>query len=197
MSNEQHHADVRRLWQTQVDESSSMSLDDLRSGVSKMRTTVLARTFVAGLAFLIFSGFLCVTLTWRVSTFLSKSEIEITQCVFLIGAAFSLSRLIALLRRARGQSLTEGEPNASAAFYRSELKRQRDSYRRSAVWVALAFSAVWVWGLLVMQPLREILIVIWVLFVPFWVYRNMALARSSQRELNALNANSGQWDTHS
>jgi hypothetical protein len=192
MSDEQQRPDVRRLWQSQVEENTSMSLDDLRSRVSKMNRLILFRAFVAGLAFLIFIGFFGETLTWRASTLVTKTDIEIMQCVFLIGAGYGFWQLIALLRRARGKSLTEGGPEACAAFYRSELKRQRNSYRRSAVWVPLAFSAAWVWCLLVMQQFRVMMIVIYVLFVPFWVYHNMETARRSQRELDELNASSTQ-----
>lgn len=192
MSDEQPRPDVRRLWQSQVDEDASMSLDDLRSRVSRMNGIILARTFVAGLAFLIFIGFFAVTLTWRVSTLATKDDIEITRCIFLIGAGLGFWKLVSLLRRARGKSLTEGEPNACAAFYRSELERQRDSHRRSAVWVPPAFSAVWLWCLLAMPYFRAIVIVVWVLFVPFWVYQNLELARRSQRELDRLNADSSQ-----
>lgn len=167
MSDEQLRPDMRRLWQSQEDESTPMSLDDLRSRVSKMNRLILTRTSVAGLAFLIFIGFFGVTLTWRVSTLVTKSDIETTRCIFLMGAGLSFWQLISLLRRARGRSLTEGEPEACAAFYRSELQRQRNSHRRSAVWVPLAFSALWVWSLLLVQQFRAMMIVIWVLFVPF------------------------------
>lgn len=192
MSDEQQRPDVRRLWQSQADESTSMSLDDLRSRVSKMNRLILKRAFVAGFAFLIFIGLFGVTLTWRASTLITKSSLEILQCAFLIGAGCGLWQLISLLRRERGKSLSEGEPEACAAFYRSELERQRNSHRRSAVWIPLAFSALWVWVLLVTQQFMVIMIIIWVLFVPFWVYQNMGFARTSQRELDTLNANSGQ-----
>jgi hypothetical protein len=121
-------------------------------------------------------------------TRVTKTDLQITQCVFLIGAAYGFWQLISLLRRARGKSLTEGKPEACAAFYQSELKRQRNSYRRSAVWVPLAFSALWVAVLLLTQQFMAIVIVIWILFVPFWAYQNMGLARRSQRELDELNA---------
>ncbi len=165
-----------------------MSLDELRSRVSKMNRLILFRAFVAGLAFLIFIGFFGETLTWRVSTLVSETGIEITRCVFLIGAGYSFWQLISLLRRARDKSLTEGMPEACAAFYRSELERQRSSYRRSAVWVSLAFSGLWVPALLLMQQFRVMMILIWVLFVPVWVYQNMDFARRSQRELDELEA---------
>jgi hypothetical protein len=190
MSDEQQRPDLRRLWQSQVDESTSMSPGDLRSRVSNMNRILLLRAFVAGLALLLFIGFFGETLAWRDSTLVAQTDIEITRCIFLIGAGYGLWQLISLLRRARGKSLTEGEPNACSAFYRSELERQRNSSRLSAVWVPLAFSGLWIWGLLAMPPFRGVMIVIWILFVPFWVYRNADLARTSQRELDRLNASS-------
>jgi Flp pilus assembly protein TadB len=56
------------------------------------------------------------------------------------------------------------------------------------VWVPLAFSALWVAVLLLTQQFMAIMIVIWILFVPFWAYQTMGLARRSQRELDELNA---------
>ena len=192
MITEHEHPDLRRLWQSQADESTSMSIDDLRSRVSHMNRNLLFRGFIAGLAFLLFIGFFGATLTWRVSTLVTQTDIESTRGIFLIGAGYGLWQLIALLGRARGKSLTAGEPNACAAFYRSELERQRNSSRRFAVWIPLAFSAFWLWGLLAMPPLRVVMIVIWILFVPFWIYRNTEVARASQRELDQLNTSSGQ-----
>jgi hypothetical protein len=193
MSNEQQRPDVRHLWQSQAEENTSMSLEDLRSRVSKRNRLILLRAFVAGLAFLICSGFFGEILTWKASTLATEADIVITQCIFLIGAGYGFWQLMSLLRRARGKSLTETEPEACAAFYRSELERQRSSYRRSAVWVPVAFSALWLPVLLLMQQFRVMMIVIWLLFVPVWVYRNIKFARRSQRELHELNANSGQW----
>ena len=40
-----------------------------------------------------------------------------------------------------------------------------------------------------MQQFRVIMILIWVLFVPVWVYQNMGFARRSQHELDELNTN--------
>lgn len=192
MSDERQSLDVRRLWQNQLDENTAMSLNDLRSRALKMNRVIRARSFVAGLAFLMFIGFFGVTLTWEVSTLVTRKDLVITECLFLIGAGFSLWQLMSLLGRARGKSQIQGEPSACVVFYRSELERQRRFYRRSAVWIPLAFSALWVWGLLLTQHLRLIMIVIWVLFVPFWVYQSVDTARGSQRELDKLRAISGQ-----
>jgi hypothetical protein len=187
MSDEQQGPDVRRLWQSQLVESTSMSLDDLRSRVAKINRILLTRTFVAGLLLLICSGFFGVLLTLRASTLVTQTDIEMAQCVFLVGAGCCCWQLMSLLRRARVKSLTEGEPSACAAFYRAELERQRSFYRRSAVWVPLALSALCVWVLLLIPHFTVIMIVIWVLFVPFYIYQNIELARSSQRELDNLN----------
>jgi hypothetical protein len=191
MSDEQQRPDIRRLWQSQADESTPMSLDDLRSRVSKMTSIARARAFVAGAALLIFVIFFGVALTWKASTLVTNSDIVITQCIFIIGAGLSAWQLLALIRRSRAKSLTEGEPRACAAFYRSELERRLTLYRHSAVWVPLAVSMVWVWSLLAIQQLRVIMIVVWVLFVPFGVYQNLASARRAQRELDELDAISG------
>ena len=197
MSDEQQRPDVRRLWQSQVDESNSMSLGDLRSQISKMNRIILARTFMAGLAFLIFIGCFGVSLTWRASTSVTDTDIGIAQCVWLIGAGYYLWQLVSHLRRMRGKLLTEGEPKVCVAFYRSELERQQKSHRRSAVLVPLGLSALCVWVVLAAQhvrvlvTIRDLLIVIWLLVVPFWVYQMMKLARTCRRELDRLNASLG------
>jgi hypothetical protein len=36
-----------------------------------------------------------------------------------------------------------------------------------------------------------LIIVVWVLVVPFWIYQSIELARTCQRELDKLNASSG------
>jgi hypothetical protein len=196
MSDEEQRPDVKRLWQSQVDESNYMSLDDLRSKISKMNRIILARTFMAGLAFLIFIGCFGVSMTWRASTSVTNTDIRIAQCVWLIGAGYYLWQLLSHLRRARGKLPTEGEPKACVAFYRSELERQQMSHRRSAVLIPLGLSALCVWIVLAAQhfrvlvTIRDLMIVIWVLVVPFWVYQMMQLARTCQRELDSL----GHWE---
>jgi hypothetical protein len=189
MSNEQQRPDVRRLWQSQVEENTSMSLEDLRSGARKINRIILTRALGAGLGFLIFIGFFGVLLTSQASPpLVTETDIEILRRVFLIGAGCGFWLLVSLLRRARGKSVIDGEPSACAAFYRSEVERQRNSARRSAVWVPVVFSALWAWGFLLMQRDRLVTIVIWLLFVPFWIYHNIELAKTSQRELEKLNA---------
>lgn len=192
MSDERHRPDVRSLWQSQADESTSMSLDDLRTRASRMNRLIRYRALIAGLAFLIFIGLFSVTVTWRVSALATQGDIRTTQSIFLVGAGLSFWLLMSLLRRVRGEFRAAREPSACAAFYRSELKRQRDFSRRSAVWVPLAFTALWAGVLLVTQFLMGIMIIIWVLFVPFWVYRNLELAKRSQCELAQLSANFGE-----
>jgi hypothetical protein len=39
-----------------------------------------------------------------------------------------------------------------------------------------------------MPPLRVIMIALWVVLVPFWVYEGVEAARRSQRELDEVNA---------
>jgi hypothetical protein len=42
--------------------------------------------------------------------------------------------------------------------------------------------------ILLAPPFRVIMIALWVLLVPFWVYESMEIARRSQCELDKLNA---------
>jgi hypothetical protein len=195
MSDEQPRTDIRRLWQSQKEEITSMSLHDLRSGAAKMNRILLARAIGGGLGLLIFMGFFSVLLSSKPSPpLVTATDIQILRCVFLVGAGFGFWQLLAALRRARGKSLLDGEPSACAAFYRSELERQRDSARRAAVWAPLGFSAVWISCGLLVPTFRTVMIVIWVLFVPFWIYHSIESARRFQRELDELNAISARGD---
>lgn len=187
MSNEQQRPDMRHLWQSQVDENTPMSLDGLRDRLSKLHRIILTRTFVAGLGCLIYTVFGVLIFAAPTHT----RDTRVAGCIFLIGAGSCLWWVILNLRRVREKWLTEGMPEACAAFYRSELERRRNFFRRAAVLVPLGFSALWVfgfWGLLAMPPLRVIMIVTWVLFVPFWIWHSVESARRSQRELDQLNA---------
>ena len=174
-----------------------MSLDDIRSEISKMNRRALARAAVSGLAFLIFIGCFGASLTWRASRSITSSDIRIAQCVWFIGAGYYLWQLISYIQRARSNSLTKGEVNACVAFYRSELERQRKSHRNSAVLVPLGLTALCVWVVLAAQhfraliTIRDLMLIIWVVVVPFWVYQMMQLARTCQRELHRLNASLG------
>jgi hypothetical protein len=192
MHNEQLRPDMRRLWQSQIVESMPMSLDALRRGASKTNRLIRARTWAAGLGFLIFIGLFGALLSVTAAApLVRRIDIEIMECVFLVGAGYSFWQLIALLRRARGESLIEGEPNACAAFYRAELERQRNFYRHSMIWVPLAFSALWGWAALAIPFFRPTMVVIWLLFVLAWVYHSVAAARNAQRELDSVNGSSG------
>src|SRR5690349_14000256 len=67
MTDEQQRPGVRRLWQSQEEEHTCMSLSEIRSGAAKMNRIVLTYAFAAGLAFLIFGGFCGVLLYLRAS----------------------------------------------------------------------------------------------------------------------------------
>src|SRR4051812_36526743 len=56
MSNEQQRPDMRRLWQGQVVEDTSMSLDELRNALAKLNRVERARTLGCGLVCLMFAG---------------------------------------------------------------------------------------------------------------------------------------------
>jgi Sigma-70 region 2 len=55
----------------------------------------------------------------------------------------------------------------------------------AALWARLLISACLLPVILWMPPLRVIMIALWVLLVPYWVYEGMETARRSQRELRA------------
>lgn len=173
-----------------------MSLNDIRSGVAKMNRNIFLRALGFGLNFLTCLGLL--SLTWRAFGAFTNTGIATAQCAWLIGAGYTLWQLVSHLRRARSSSVAEGEPDTCVAFYRSELERQQKTLRRSAVLVPLGLSAMCVLGFVaaqqfsVLMTIRDVMIVVWVLVVPFWIYQMLELAQTCQRELDRLNASLGQ-----
>jgi hypothetical protein len=175
---------MRHLWQGQAVEGTSMSFDQLRSALAKLNRAERVRTWVSGLFCLIFVGALGVLLIT------AAAPIPIVrggECVFALGAGFFFLQVILGLRRAPGKLLTQAEPQACAAFYRSVLERQLKFYRRSALWFPIYISAsVLPVGLI--PPFRVMAILLWVLIIPFWVYTSTDVVRKSQSELDKLNA---------
>lgn len=187
MSTEQGRHDIRHLWQGQVVEGASMTLNELRNTLAKLNRVERRRTLVCGLFCLLFLGAFGTLLIMSAPIRIVRAF----ECFFAAGAGFFLFQVIMGLRRAPGKLLSQGEPEACAAFYRSVLERQRKFYRRSALWVPLLISACLLPVILWMPPLRGIMIALWVLLVPFWVYEGMETARRSQLELDKLNADLG------
>lgn len=184
MSNEQKHPDMKHLWQCQADEGTSMSLDELRNALAKLNRVERRRIWVGGLFCLLFLGAFGAVL-------IMAAPIPVVlggECFFAIGAGFFFFQVILGLRRAPGELLSRAEPEACVAFYRSALERQRRFYGRSALWFPLLISATLLPVILRMPALRVIMIPLWALLVPFWIYESMAIAKTSQRELDALKA---------
>ena len=184
MSNEQQRSDMRHLWQGQVVEGTSLSLDEVRNALATLNRVERRRRWVGGLFCLLFLGALGVLL-------ITAAPIRIVrgvECVFAMGAGFFLFQVIVGFRRAAGKLLSQGEPEACATFYRSVLERQRRFYRQTALWAPLLVSATLLPVILWMPPLRVIMIALWVVLVLFWVHEGMETARRSQRELDKLNA---------
>jgi hypothetical protein len=187
MSNEQQRPDVRHLWQGQVVEGTSMSLEELRNALVRLNRVEHRRTLVSGLFCVLFLG-ACGALLIGAAPIRAVRDVE---WVFAIGAGFFFFQVVLGLRRAPGKLLSQGEPEACAVFYRSVLERQRKFYRRSALWVPVLISGCLLPLILWMPPLRAVMIALWVLLVPFWAYEGMTTARRSQRELDKLNAGLG------
>jgi hypothetical protein len=184
MSNEKNRPEMRRLWQGQAVEDTSLSLDELRSALAKLNRVERARTLAYGLVSLMF----VVTCG---ALLIGAAPIPIVRgaaCFFALGAGFFFFQAILGLRRAPGKLLTQGEPEACATFYRSALVRQQKFFRRSALWMPLLISACSLPVVLLAPPLRGMMIAVWVLLVPFWIYESLETVRRSQRELDKLDA---------
>ncbi len=161
-----------------------MSLDELRNALAKLNGVERRRTLVGGLFCLLFLGAFGALLIMASPTRIVRD----VECVFAIGAGFFLFQVVLGFRRAQEQLLSQGEPEACAAFYRSVLERQRNSYRRAALWVPILISATLLPVIVWIPPLRVIMTILWVVLVLFWVYEGAETARRSQRELDKLNA---------
>lgn len=165
-----------------------MSLDELRNALARLNRVERRRTLVGGLFCLLFLGAFG-------ALFVTAAPLRVVrdvECVFAVGAGFFFFQVILGFRRTPGQLLSQGEPEACAAFYRSVLERQRKFYHRSALWVPLVISVTLLPIILWIPPLRVIMIALWVVLIPFWVYEGVGTARRSQRELDKLNASWGE-----
>src|SRR5689334_8200086 len=128
MSNERDRPDVRRLWQGQAVEDTSMSLDELRSALAKLNRVERRRTWACGLVCLMFVG-AAVGLLLQAPPIRAVRAGEV---FFALAAGFFLYQVIRGLRRAPGKLLLQGEPESGAVFYRAILESQRRFYRGSA-----------------------------------------------------------------
>jgi hypothetical protein len=187
MSNEHDRPDVRRLWQGQAVEDTSMSLDELRGALAKLNRVERRRTWACGLVCLMFVAALGGLLLQAAPI----PAVRAAEGFFAIAAGFFLYQAIRGLRRAPGKLLIQGEPENGAAFYKSILERQRKFYRGSALWVPVLVSACLLPGIVLMPQFRIMLIALWVLLVPFWVYTSLVMAREARRELDKLDASFG------
>ena len=184
MSNEQQRPDMRHLWQRQVVEEGSMTLQELQNALAKLNRVERIRTLAGGLCCLLFLGAFGALLVMAAPNLIVRSF----ECFFAIFAGFFFFQIILGIRRAPGKLLSQGEPEACAAFYRSVLERQRKFYRRAALWLPLLISASLLPVILALPPLRVITIALWIVLVAFWIYEGLETARRSQRELDKLNA---------
>lgn len=192
MSDKHAHADMRRLWQNQAVESNPMSLDDLRNRLSKLNRTVRFRTLAMGLSCLLLAAgfgpaiFIASNSLTRVSAFL-----------FFIGGGYLLYRVVLGRWRGSSQLLSRGEPEACAAFYRSELERQRNFHRRVGIWLMpVGCAPVAAFFLEVRQfttwQFTVTMVVLAAFLIVVGVVGNLWRASEYHRELNELKARSEQ-----
>src|SRR5690349_12463693 len=120
MNHEDNRPDMRDLWRGQAVDDTCMSLDELRGTLAKLNRIERARAWLGGLFCLMFVSGLGALLMMDAPIPIVRGG----ECFFAIGAGFFFFQLILGLRRAPGQSLIQGEPEACATFYRSVLERQ-------------------------------------------------------------------------
>lgn len=200
MSDAQKPLYTRRFGPTPAVTTTSVSLDEIRRRASKLNGIARARTWIQGPAYLVAVG------AFAVQIFMTQSPIaRISACLLGIGWGYLLYQVIWSHRQAPGRLPTQQEPEACAAFYRSELARERDYLHRVAIWLPLIFSATVVLILVqasqftaslartsrfrgLMIPLIVIMIVIWALLVPFHTWQNFRRAKQCQHEIDRLDA---------
>jgi hypothetical protein len=192
MSDEHGHPDIKRLWQSQAVESTPMSLGELQSALSKLNRTVRFRTLVLGLMCLLLIG------GFGPQIFTASSPImRGSACLLVIGAGYLLYHVILGRRRGSGQLAIGREPEACAAFYRSEIEWQRDFHHRIGVWftpVACAPVVVFLFRIreLTSWQFTATMMVLAAFLIVVGVVANLRRVREYQRELDTLNVHSGQ-----
>lgn len=164
-----------------------MSLEEVRRRINKLGRQVRRRNVIGGVA--------CMLVIIEFSYFLTGFPNligRIGAALTVMGGGFIGWQILRAKMLPRGMRALAGQ--ASVDYYRAELKRQRDFHSGISLWSRLVIflpgPLLFFIGLAETSPTRNIYFIVdGVLFIAVWllgVQRNLRIARTYQRELDAL-----------
>ncbi len=133
MTDETRVDESKRLWQEQPLEGMSMSLKEVHARIEKLGRAVRRRNLIG--------GFACVVVVLGFAYFfvaLSNTTERLERvgaALTVIGAGYIMGQLV--VGKMKTAALYQGQAQASLAFYRSELQRQRDFHQGFWFWSRL------------------------------------------------------------
>jgi len=191
MTDETRPDDARNLWQSQPLEGATMSLEGVRERIETLAKKVWRRNLIGGSACLI------VLLAFACFFVIFPNAIQrIGSVLTIIGAGYLMYQLVLGKLQKQGLAASGRQTEASLAFYRSELQRQRDFHRGLWLWSRLLVftpgSLIFLIGFGSAYPAvaryihveAAIFGVLLIAAIPL----NLRLARKYQRELDALDS---------
>lgn len=182
--------DARKLWQDQPLEGMTMSLKQVHERIEKLSRMVRRRNLIG--------GFACIAVMLGFSYFfvvLTHPIERIGAALTAVGAGYIMYQLVSGKMK-RQSAAAETQVEASVAFYRSELQRQRDFHQGVWLWSRMLIFApgpfIFLVGMTEANPaltkfaLLEAAIAAALLIRA--IPRNLRLARRFQQELDALDS---------
>lgn len=185
--------EAKKIWQDQPLEGMTMSLAQVHERIENLSRIVRRRNLIG--------GFACTTVLLGFCYFFAalnqpNERIErIGAALIVVGAGYIMYQLIS--RKMKSQSAAaEMQAEASVAFYRSELQRQRDFHWGVWLWSRLLIFApgpfIFFFGMAEANPATIKLVLIEGAITAgllIWaIPRNLHLAKRFQRELDALDS---------
>lgn len=183
--------DPRKLWREQPLEGRSMSLKEVHSRIEKLGRQVRRRNLIGGIA--------SITVLLGFAYFFSivpDSTERIGAALTVIGAGYLMYQLILVKMKERRTAESEAQVEASVAFYRSELQRQRDFHQGIWFWSRLVVFTpgpfIFCIGLARVDPANVKIVVVEAALAAMLVIAaiplNLRRARKYQREIDALDS---------
>lgn len=183
-------SDARKLWQDQPLEGMTMSLKQVHERIEKLSRMVRRRNIIG--------GFACITVLLGFSYFfvaLTHPAERIGAALTAVGAGYIMYQL-ASQKMGRQSMAEERQAEASVAFYRSELQRQRDFHQGVWLWSRMLIFApgpfIFLVGMAEANPATTKLVLMEGAIVAallIWaIPRNLRLAKKYQQELDALDS---------
>jgi hypothetical protein len=191
MTDETRPDDAKKLWQNQPLEGMTVSLEEVRERIETLGKKVRRRNLIGGSACLI------VLMSSACFFVIFPNAIQrIGSVLTVIGAGYLMYQLVLGKLHKQGVAVLGRQTEASLAFYRSELQRQRDFHQ-----------GLWLWSrLLVFTPGPLIFFIgfgnaypavakyihveaaIFAVLLIAAIPLNLRLARKYQRELDGLDS---------